>query len=195
MRHSDSRISFGLVLLVTIVWIACDQGTSPQGPVEGDRGITAAFKVPDVNALAASHRKSLRLYSVRSSNVNSDGTSALWQYEYLDSTGSVYCFHATFRSAEFDSISRVRTGIMLFTRSWFNSNIALDIAERNGGFDFRNRNPGCTITASVAQPLVPESSTYWYIAYRSATDRACIDFTIDAVTGSVSFPIIDRVQD
>jgi uncharacterized protein YfiM (DUF2279 family) len=189
------RINNSLLLILAMFRIACDQGSINQVPVERDHAITAAFRFMSVDSLAQSKGKGLRLTTIRSLDVNFDGTSSTWQYEYFGSTPSAYCFHSTYRSVAFDSTSPARDGVAIITHTWFNSDVALSIAERNGGSDFRSRNPGFSIMASLAQPLVPNAGTYWYITYRSVNNQSRVDLAVDAVTGSVAQYYVNRLQD
>jgi hypothetical protein len=171
--------------------VACDQASINQVPVERHQAITAAFKFASVDSLAQSYGQGLRLSSIRSSDVNTNGTSAIWQYEYLASAPFTYCFHSTFESVDFDSTSPARLGVTFISHGWFNSDVALNIAEKNGGSDFRSQNPRFSITAILAQPLVPNARTYWYITYRSSDNPSQVNLAIDAVTGTVAEYYVD----
>ena len=184
-----------IVPVFAILLIACDQGSINDVPRERDQAITAAFKFPAVDSLARSYSAGLRLLTIHSSNVNFDGTSAIWIYEYLGTTPSIYCFHSIFHAVVFDSISPVRDGVAIISHSWFNTDVALAIAEANGGSDFRSRNPSFSITAFLTQPLVPNANTYWYITYRSGKDPSRVNLQIDAVSGKVADYYEDRLRD
>jgi hypothetical protein len=175
-----------IIPLIAILLIACDQGSINLTPLERDQAITAAFKFPAVDSLARSYSTGLRLMTIHSSNVNSDGTSAIWNYEYLAATPSIYCFHSTFHTVVFDSISTLKVGVTFISHSWFNSDVVLGIAEVNGGSQFRSRNPNSFITAYLTQPLVPNANTFWYITYQSSKDQSRVNLQIDAVSGQVA---------
>jgi hypothetical protein len=187
-----------VILLIAVLLIACDQGSINQATFERADAITAAYKLPAVDSLARSYNSGLRLLTVHSPDVHFDGTSAIWMYEYMASTSSVpfiYCFHSTFHSVVFDSVSPLRDGVSFISHTWFNSNVALDIAETNGGYDFRARNPNHFITAFLNQPLVPNAGTYWYVNYRSSKDPSRVNLQIDAVSGKVADYYENRLRD
>lgn len=181
-----------IIPVFAFLLIACDQGSIIRAPLEREQAITAAFKFPAVDSLARSYSIGLRLLTIHSSDVNFDGTSATWSYEYLATNPSVYCFHSTFHAVVFDSVSPLRTGVAIISHSWFNTDVALDIAEANGGSDFRSHNPDYCVTAFLTQPLVPNANTYWYITYRSRKDQSRANLQIDAISGKVADYYDDR---
>jgi hypothetical protein len=69
-----------------------------------------------------------------------------------------------------------------------NSDIALAIAEKNGGKQFREKNPYYTISAGVSAGMLPDSvvHTDWIVTYTSTVDKNVRFFIrLNAVTGSV----------
>ncbi len=180
-----------IAALVCILSIGCNNGDSIPVPIEGPGGITAAYSMARVDLLANSLDKGLRLMVVRSEEVNCDGTSAIWYYEYIGTAETMppptYCFHATYFSVAFDSNSILKVGAAVITHSWFNSNEALNIAEKNGGSNFRAQNPNCTIEACLGQPVVPNAITSWCVTYHSKTDNSkLLSLIIDANTGAIT---------
>jgi hypothetical protein len=62
-----------------------------------------------------------------------------------------------------------------------NSSVAAQIAEANGGTEFRAANPGCSISASLGEPVIPNPATYWSFFYRSNMDPdKYLNVTVDA---------------
>ena len=157
------------------------------GPAMNPAPNTAAERLGDVEILAQSYGKGLRLMTIMSKDVKPDGTSELWQYQYVDGSmpPSAYWFHSTSSTVAYDSSSALGVGSAVINHTWFNSDSGLSIAERNGGFQFRSANPHYTITASVGEPVVPNPTTNWWITYRSKDDDTkLLMFTIDANTGA-----------
>jgi len=174
--------------LLGILWFGCSH--SSVGPNPNLTANTAKYKLPEVNSLAQSYGKGLRLMLASSENVNPDGTSDTWSFQYSDTSMSPesYWFHCKSNVVGFDSTSPTGVGTgFIDNRSWFNSDSALGIAERNGGSQFRAQNPRYTIVASVGIPVVPNPTTQWYIAYQSTENPATrLLMWIDANTGQVN---------
>lgn len=156
---------------------------------ESDGRITAAYNKAAVDSLANSVGKGLRLMSIRSDEVNADGTAALWCYEYVSTRQPIppskYCFHATYTGVAFDSTSKILCGNSVIHHNWLNSDFALMQAEKHGGSKFRQQHPECSVYAGLAEPIVPNPRTYWYVSYRTKDKSVILDITIDATTGSV----------
>lgn len=171
--------------MICVLCMGCN-GSTNEAPVEAEGEITAAYRIADVNSLTRAVNKGLLLMNVWSEEVNPDGTSERWCYEYVATTLSTlpeptYYFHATYSTVEFDSNSTLKCCEGIISHKWINSSVALYIAEKNGGSQFRSQNPHYTIRAGVGEPVVPDPKTYWYITYRSKEDRTkLLSLTIDA---------------
>ena len=133
-----------ITFIFLIFYLACQRNTNPLSPPlnNGER-ITAAYNLSGVESLAKSYSDDLRLLSIICYNIDYDGYTKKWRYIY--SAGGIavdYYFHSTYYGAEFDSTSTDQyDGPVFITKQWFNSNVALNIAEKNGGKDFRIQNP------------------------------------------------------
>ena len=176
-----------LFCILGIVLFGCSE--SPVGPDPPAAPNTAASLFPDVNLLAKSYNKGLRLLTVSSTQVYVDGASGVWHYQYVDTTApfETYWFHANSSGIGFDSNSTFAVGVAPITHGWFNSDSAMHIAERNGGSQFRTDNPNYTITAGLGEPVAPDRTTTWWITYRSADDHSVsLLLGIDATTGAVN---------
>ena len=178
--------SLTFLSILGIILIGCSHSTEPPLTVP----VTAAAGLTDVNLLAQSYNKGLRFMSVMSNNVNLDGLSVTWQYTYYypDTTipPKLYWFHANSIGVAFDSTSLMGVGSAVITHTWFNSDLAMHIAEQNGGSQFRSNNPNYVIAASVGEPVVPNPTTYWNIGYYSNNDKTkFLLLRIDANTGEV----------
>jgi hypothetical protein len=177
-----------LLCILGTVLLGCTEN-SPVGPDPPAAPITAAARFADVNSLASSYKKGLRLLTVSSTELSTDGFSAVWHFQYVDTTApyATYWFHAISSGVGFDSNATLAVGIAPITHGWFNSDSAMRIAERNGGFQFRSDNPNCMITAGLGEPVVPDPATTWWITYRSADDHSVsLLLGIDATTGAIS---------
>jgi hypothetical protein len=182
----------GIILFISLLSLGCNTDSFIQMPGEADGRITAAYKAAAINLLASSYGKGLQLTGISSEEVNPDGSSPSWCYRYvppppLTISPVEYCFHATYYLVAFDSISPARVGAAIISHSWFDSDSALAIAERSGGTQFRSENLNCRIRASLGEPVVPNSPTYWWITYRANEDQSrALTLTIDANTGAIS---------
>jgi hypothetical protein len=159
--------------------------------VGGAGGTTARYNLPAVDSLAESYGKGLLLQVVRSDEVEFDGTSATWTYEYVAAAETpprtVYRFHSTDTTIAFDDTSALRIGAAAVAQEWCDSDVALDIAEHRGGSSFRIMYPDYSISAILGKPVVSKPTTYWYITYRSRKDRIrFFTLTIDASTREVT---------
>jgi hypothetical protein len=180
-----------IIIVLCIICFGCRYNLLDIIPGNSEGGITAAYKMGEVDVLAKSYKQELKLISVISENVNPDGTSTKWIYRYVATTpselGKTYYFHATYYEVAFDSISGPIFGPAVITQTWFNSDKALSIAERNGGSQFRKQNLHYTIEADMGEPGIPNSTTYWWITYREAGNRNnYLMLSIDANTGIVT---------
>lgn len=173
-----------MLCFIGILFFGCSNNSVGTGnnPVPN----TAKYKLADVNSLAESYAKGLRLMIVVSHQVLVDGTSNQWQYVFADTAmpDSTYWFHATTGGVVLDSVSRALIGPGVIYSYWFNSDSALSIAEQNGGSQFRAQNPHYTIAASLGQPVVPNPRAYWHVTYQSTDSPSNIlELSIDAITG------------
>ena len=189
-----TTIAFSAMSLFAGFLWGCDIGA--EGPSPDMNTITAAERLADVTLLARFYEPTLTLWTVTSSDVTPYGTSPLWRYLYADTVqpGPAYWFHATAAGAVFDSTAAMGVGMARISHSWFDSDSALRIAEQNGGTQFRNTVPRCTIDASLGEPLVPDRPVIWWITYRSVEDESTVLLLgIDAITGAVklTYPKVD----
>ncbi len=167
-------------------WFGCSH--SSVGPNPNPASYTAKYRLAEANSVAESYGKGLQLMSVSSRNVNPDGTSDTWSFQYSDTLipPTSYVFHCKSGVVGFDSACPTGVGAGHITQSWFNSDSALSIAEHNGGSQFRAQNPRYTIVASVGIPVVPNPRTEWYIAYQSNDNYSnFLMLRIDANSGEV----------
>jgi hypothetical protein len=150
--------------------------------------ITANYQYSQVISAAIVRDSTVRFKGIIGNNLNTNGTSHSWSYKFgmTVSPFKYYHFTAVYDSIKFDSTSRTTTGDAFITHTWINSCNAMDIAEANGGMQFRTNNPDYTVRASLGEAVVPNAFTYWYITYRSNINSSVyLNLTIDATTGIV----------
>jgi hypothetical protein len=176
------------MLVLSILCIACEDSIT-QAPIQSEKGITAAYKMAAIDSLAKMCGSGLMLYEITSLEMTSAGTSAIWYYDYQQARVPpypAYRFQATFNSVAFlGKQSGWWSGPV--THNWLDSDIALAIAEKSGGGDFRNRNPDCTIVALLIESEEYPSNTYWRVGYRpNKANAEGYSLFINALTGVVS---------
>jgi hypothetical protein len=192
-KPKDDMRRSSVPVIACVLFLGCNDDSVNQVPFEGEGKITAAYKMAAVSTLANSYGKGLRLISVSSEGVGPDGTSPIWRYEYVETPPptppppATYCFHSTYSMVAFDSNSTSKVGSAIITHTWFDSNVALTIAEDIGGRQFRAQNPNSTITAGLGEPVVPYPTTYWWITYHAKEDKSkSLTLGIDANTGLIT---------
>ena len=181
------------ILLLGMIFIfnSCNKNKNPLSSVNGINVLASHNKIK-VEQLAHSIDSNATLLLIKSNSVNVLGTSESWIYSYASinpTSYNIYYFHTTLTDVFYDSISNEGIiGIGLINEIWFDSDKALEIAEKNGGKNFRNLSPTYKIEASLSQPVVPNSSPHWYITYRSNTDsEQKLIMGIDATSQKISF--------
>jgi hypothetical protein len=177
-----------LIFIFIIFYLSCQKNTNPLSlPLNEGERITTAYNLSGVESLAKSYSNEIRLSYIRCDNIDYDGYAKKWCFVYSSGIKSHYYFHSTYYGAEFDSIStELQDHMSYIVHPWFNSNLALNIAEINGGKNFRTQNPQYTIKAFVVEPSVFNPTTYWYITYRSKLDtKKYLILTINANSGEV----------
>ncbi len=153
--------------------------------------ITAADKFHVVNSLANPDKLSdgLILESIKSDDVNERGASEKWIYSFTSGGIAVtYFYHATNEDAALDSISQIvkLPPTQLISNTWMDSDEALAISKRNGGQDFRNKNPQNRIEARLAEPLGYNSPTFWNITFYSTVEiNKKLSIVINASNGEI----------
>jgi hypothetical protein len=193
--------NLSFVILYCISMIGCSKNDSSinagDEPLNLDASatpLTAKYKHEAVQAYVSALAKGYWLYTISSKDVTIEGQSKEWSYFYGSNVDTVthrteYCFMRSYNdSVQFDSVT---TGSMLvgaaaLPQKWANSDVALSIAEKNGGKQFREKNPNYIISAEVSAGWFHVFTTNWYICYSSSVDKN-IQFNIrlNAVTGSV----------
>lgn len=172
-----SRLSFP-VLIVLLFSSCC---------VISAQTFVASHNKAKADSLIQTIDKSAGLLLVKSDSVFIDGTSSSWFYSY-EGFSSCYNLHTTQTAVIFDSTSSTLYGPSIITKTWFDSDSALVLAEAQGGQDFRLHNPHYKIWAGLGQTLVPNAVPYWGIYYRSTDDTSkifsiCFDATDSTLTG------------
>jgi len=131
------------------------------------QSIVASHKIKEIDSLVYIIDSEVKLINVMSDSVFIDGTSLSWNYCYRNYDVHYY-FHSTFNSAIYDSSDTlIIYGPSNISKHWIDSDSALFLAEEQGGREFRNTNIHYKITASLGEPIVPDSKPFWYINYIS----------------------------
>ena len=187
MKIKDYLKTSTIICLLGIFCVGCNRNSVEPGTNPAPAPNTAIYKLDDVDLLASSYGKGLRLMSVWSQDVNPDGMSGTWNYIYSDNLfpPTSYLFHSTSSTVKFDNTRPTGVGAGFISHHWCNSDLALFIAEQNGGIQFRNQNPHYRIIASVGIPVVPNPKTFWYINYQSIDNSNSLILDIDANSGVV----------
>jgi hypothetical protein len=180
------------ISLIFIILIGCSKDPfTIQNHLENENRITTVYKYNDVNSLANPENKSngLKLESIKSDDVDENGTSEKWIYSYTSGGIAVtYYYQATKNKVILDSISTIIKfpPTQLISHSWIDSNDLLKITENNGGYDFRAKNSEYKIEIKLEELLGYNSSTYWYVTYFSTRDESkTLLLVVDASNGEL----------
>jgi hypothetical protein len=177
------------ITILCIYCLACKDSLN-EAPYETKGKITAAYRIARIDSMARSFGKQLGLRQITGGEISPVGTSAIWYYWFVESKPPYagYHFQSTFDGVAFDGEVSNGLGIDIVDvdYGWFDSDLALMIAEKNGGRDFRNRHPNCTVQAALNESEF-DRRTRWYISYRSKDDsNAWLELIIDANTGRMN---------
>lgn len=184
-----------ILLSLIVLLISCDNSTEtivePEYFGEGfgeNFEISASYGIDLGDDFISSIDSASQLFSVNSPDINHYGTSNIWKYKYYSSDHrKVYTI--TFESGSdwlsigVDTTANDHVGNSIITKDWIDSDNALEIAEENGGIQFRNENADYIISASLSEALVPNSYPSWYIYYSSATENLYIK--VNATNGEI----------
>ena len=178
-----------IIIILSILCIGCEDSII-QAPVQAEVGITAAYRMATVDSLAKRCGRGMLLYEISSAELNTVGTSPVWYFDYEDTkapAGTAYRFYATFDCVALMGKEGMRVGPNIVQHSWFDSDLAIEIAENNGGREFRNKHPGCTMSSLLTGSDEYPSRTYWYVDYNPNNSQTkFLDFILDANTGSLT---------
>ena len=178
-----------IVLLSAVaLLLACSDDKNPVSP-EQSQYILTGYNKAKIDSLMHLIDATAGLTTIWSDDVGPDGTSMCWMYQFMSSADTMYHCHANITEAVYDSCTYgFFVGGGYITHNWFDSDSALQIAEGNGGRDFRARHPDYRIEASLYEPVMPETSTYWYIKYRAQSGDDILGIIVDAVSGEIRYP-------
>jgi hypothetical protein len=177
------------ILFLSVFCFACEDSVTP-APIQSEKGITAAYKMAAIDSLVKLCGSGLMLYAVSSLEVTPAGTSSVWYYDYLQTRMPrypAYRFHATYNAVGFLGIQEMLVGLGVTLHNWMDSDIALALAEDNGGRDYRSKNPDCTITPFLTESEGGGAITYWAISYHASNpDIPGLRLVINGLTGEIS---------
>ena len=176
-------------LLFVLFFISCsseEEVTTPQiyegeittSALKGYNLIDDAIKEIDADS---------KLFQISTENINIAGESSKWSYSFMNQTGdTLYTinleFGSDYISIRSDTLLYNMVGASIITKSWIDSDMILNIAEKNGGKEFRNNNSDYIISISLSEAVVPNSYPVWNVNY-NAVNKLLI--RINAVTGKV----------
>jgi hypothetical protein len=178
------------LFLISLSYMVCSQNKSPTETIfEAEDHITAKYKYKEVETYIKSVDQDLKLNNVTSDSIDYKGFSKSWSYR-LDSTFMIknYYISTHYKSICCDSIilSMPTIGDAFISKSWLNSDKIMEIAERNGGKEFRESNKVHIISANLGEAVVPNSQPFWSIRYLSRTNESNkFIITINAVSGLI----------
>jgi hypothetical protein len=144
----------------------------------------ASSDYQQVLSYAKSIDKSVELITVSSQNVNMDGSSGRWIYQFVSNNLRVcYYFEKSFNEIKLDSTGNSPFEFIGINSNWVSSETALYNAEKNGGRAFLHEYPVDHISAALSQFSIPPPSSFpiWYITYYSRVKNLTI--MINAATG------------
>ncbi len=182
-----------VALIISLLIFGCSKDTNIiDNTTESYTPNTAHFNFAVVEKQAKTLDGNSRLITIFTKNVKVDGTADSWKYIYdsLPDTNykiRYYYLSTYLNSVNCDSIitNKIMVGGAPISKNWMNSDKALEIAENNGGNEFRLQNPDCLISVSLGEALIPESSPNWCIYYSSKNNGGKrLWININAVNGS-----------
>jgi hypothetical protein len=194
MKH----LSF-IILFISMIGCSKNDSSSNTGDEQLNldapaKPLTAKYSHDAIQTYVASLGTGYSLSYVSSTDVTSEGLAIEWSFSYKNITDTVtfmqrLCYMRSCNdSVRFDSVvtKKFTVGDAVISEKWMNSDIALSIAEKNGGKQFREKNPDYIISAGVSAGVLPVRNVIWYVIYSSTVDLN-IHFSIrlNAVTGSV----------
>jgi hypothetical protein len=154
---------------------------------ESDDFITALSKLETVESIVSEQSQGLILKSIFNKDVHYSGKAERWAYKY--SSGGIavdYYYHATANEVAFDSTSTwTLIGEGLIVDQYFDSNVAMKIAEENGGKEFREDNLDYRIEISLVEPMVQDPNVMWFVKYISSKNNKILHLGINNSTKEV----------
>jgi hypothetical protein len=144
--------------------------------------VTARHYFPVADSIAHSLLDELFFIKLRSEDVDTLGKSIYWEYAYQN----LYMLFGP-DSLVVDTTFGEWTGSSTINKGWFDSDSAIQIAELNGGREFRNLFSEYTIMCDLGEPS-GLLRTVWRIIYRSTEDaNSKIDLSINALDGTIVY--------
>lgn len=154
---------------------------------ESDHFITALSKLENVESIVSEQSQGLILKSIVNNDVHFGGQAEKWVYKY--SSGGIavdYYYHATENEVTFDSTSTFTLiGEGLIVEQYFDSDVAMKIAEENGGKEFRENNLDYKIEMSLIEPMVQDPNVLWFVKYISTKNNKILHLGINNSTKAV----------
>ena len=156
---------------------------------DNERNIVASFNLNRIATYARSICDDLILKDISSDNVDPYGKTQTWTHRYYSFSRDVYYFlNCSYNNIEIDSLKYeyLLFGGSTITQEWIDSDIAAQIAEFNGGKNFRYKTENCIIKAELYQACVPNAPIVWYFEYQDNNDKNNkLSIGVNANTGKV----------
>jgi hypothetical protein len=193
MKHLSVIIIFCLLIVgCTKNDSSINAGDEPINPDAPAKPLTSKFNYDSILTYVSALGTGYNLSDISSTNVTSEGKATDWAYMYrkVDPATAIesLCYmHSRNDTVQFDStITRLGPRLewwAISSKMWINSDVALSIAEKNGGKQFREKNQNYTIRASLGS-RVPSMSPWWGVGYSSTIDKNIhFNIRVNALTG------------
>ncbi len=163
-----------------ILLISCESKTEtvvaptyyPEGWGE-NINVPASFGFQDALDFINTTDSLSKLKNIHGTNVNYLGSGSNWEYQFV--SGDLekiylvsYEFGNDLITIGVDTLDNDQDGGSIITKSWIDSDLALEIAEKNSGSKFRTENTDYQISVSLSEYVVPNSFPIWSVNYSSA---------------------------
>ena len=161
--------------------------------LKANSSITAHYLLNSADSLALTIASDAKLLLVSSTDVDTTGKAASWDYLYSSiANRKEYYFHTENTAIIYDSSRDMRVGIAPVDSNWIDSDSALYLAELSGGEEFRIIYPESQISAVLYKIVYPPIDTYWDIQYVGT--NSSITIRINAITGKVITPVNQNIN-
>jgi hypothetical protein len=195
MKHLSIIIFFCLLIVGCSKNDSINAGDEPINLDAPAKPLTAKYNHDAIQSYVSTLGTGYNLSYISSSNVTSEGQAKDWSYTYKNIADTVtfmqrLCYMRSCNdSVRLDSVVTKKFTVgdaVVGNEKWINSDIALSIAEKNDGKQFREKNSNYIISAAVSAGVLPVRNVSWIVTY-SSTININIHFSIrlNALTGAV----------
>ncbi len=182
---------FLIFISLAVLLISCaDKTESINEPIliGSQDGVLASFGLSDIEDFINGIDSASRLLRISSEEINTEGASYMWNYEFVSTDTKniyliIYEIGGDCIAIGIDTTENDQDGASIITKSWIDSDLALDIAESNGGNNFRTENSNYQISILLSEAVVPNSFPIWSVRYYYL-DKS-LTFRINASNGNI----------